>query len=407
MSTHRLSLLSLALLGTGWAAPAAAQLVDADTLPGGTACEATVINNSGTIIGTCNDAGKHYVAFRKLAGQAKAVLPGLAAGKSCSVYDLNNAGASSGSCEDANGEQRAVRWTASGTVQALDPIPGLLGLLADIAADAGRINQNGAIAGTSTSDQGNVSGVVWLAGQTTPQELPMGGLLGIGAVGCAPSDLNDLAAGANGGPVVSGTCDLQQNGTLRAVAVRWKRNGAGNYAITALQPLFPNEGCTTTDINNNGDIVGACSDPNGDTQAVRWLAGGTAPETIETILGAVHSTAASINSQGLVAGTYQTLTGFAHGFLWDPNNDTFEDVPPLPGANSNRAVDLNDNNTIVGTSQTADGHVHAFTWHLDTGTVDLGTLGGFNSGVSDISETGLVVGTSQAADGHIHAFYTE
>ncbi len=66
-------------------------------------------------------------------------------------------GAVSGACEDADGEERPVRWTAAGAVQTLSPLQGLLGLLADVSANAGRINQNGAIAGTSISDTGNVS----------------------------------------------------------------------------------------------------------------------------------------------------------------------------------------------------------------------------------------------------------
>lgn len=407
MRTHHISLLTLAMFAMGWAMPAAAQLVDAGTLSGGTSCSGTVINDSGAIIGTCDDAGGHIVAFRMLAGQPKVVLPGLEPGKPCSVFDLNNAGAVSGSCEDADGEERAVRWTAAGAVQALSPLPGVLGLLADVAASAGRINQNGAIAGTSTSDTGNISGVVWLGGQTIPQELPMGGLLGIGAIGCAPSDLNNRVPGANGGPVVSGTCDLHENGSVRAVAVRWQRNGLGNYFITALDPLYENEGCVTTDINNDGDIVGTCTDLNGDSQAVRWLAGTTEVESIETVLTTTQSTAASINNAGLVAGTYRTDDGFAHAFLWDPDSNELYDVPPLPGGNSSRAIDLNDDNAIIGASQTAEGHVHAFKWQIDTGTADLGTLGGFGSRAADISETGLIVGTSLAEDGHNHAFFTE
>ncbi len=90
--------------------------------------------------------------------------------------------------------------------------------------------------------------LVWLGGQTVSRELPAGGLLGSGVLGCAPSDLNDQVLGA-GGPVVSGTCDVQESGSVHAVAVRWERDGLGNYHATALDPLYENESCTTVDIN--------------------------------------------------------------------------------------------------------------------------------------------------------------
>ncbi len=92
---------------------------------------------------------------------------------------------------------------------------------------------------------------------------------------------------------------------------------------------------------SNGDIAGVCTDPNGDSQAVRWLAGDTEAESIETVLTTSQSTVAAISSQGLIAGTYRTNDGFAHAFLWDPDSNSFEDVPPLSGGHSIRAIDLN------------------------------------------------------------------
>ncbi len=400
-----------ALLAAGLplaAAPAWAQLIDVGTLPGGTTCSGVVVNNGGTVAGTCDDADGHFIAFRRLPGGELEPLASIVPGKSCGVMDMNNADVISGNCEDANGEQRPVRWRADGTMQILTPRPGLLGLFADVAATAGSINQNGAIAGTSSESDGTTHGVVWLGGQTVPQGLPMGGLLGIGAAGCRPVDLNDEVPGANAGPVVAGTCALQDGQTVRAVAVRWQRNAGGAYFITGLGPVNANGNCSAIDINISRQIAGTCTDANGDAQAVLWNAASQVAQSIEGDAGTTQSTAAAINAGGLIAGTYRTADGFGHAFLWNPNNGNFFDIAPLPGGFGSVAVDLNnDNNTVVGQSEVAGGAAHGFRWRLATGTVDLGTLGGFTSRVSDISDNGRIVGTSQVADGHGHAFFTD
>lgn len=401
-----------ALLAAGLplaAAPAYAQLIDVGTLPGGTACSGVAVNNGGTVAGTCDDADGHFIAFRILPAGALEPLASIVSGKSCGVVDMNNADVVSGNCEDADGEQRPVRWLANGTLQILTPRPGLLGLFGDVAASAGAINQNGAITGTSVEGDGTVRGVVWLGGQTVPQELPMGGLLGIGALSCRPVDLNDEGAGANAGPVVAGTCALQDGETVRAVAVRWQRNAGGAYFITGLGPVIANGNCSAVDINVSRKITGTCSDANGDAQAVLWNGASTVAQSIEDDApdGTAQSTAAAINAAGLIAGTYRT-DGFAHAFLWNPNNGNFFDIPPMPGGFGSAAVDLNnDNNTVVGQSQVDGGAEHGFRWRLATGTVDLETLGGFTSRVSDISDNGRIVGTSQFLDGRGHAFFTD
>ncbi len=92
MLTHRISLLALVLLGASWATPRLHSSVDAGTLPGALHAMDLSLTTMATSSVPAMTLADHVVAFRKLAGQSKTLLPGLAAGKSCSAYDLNNGG---------------------------------------------------------------------------------------------------------------------------------------------------------------------------------------------------------------------------------------------------------------------------------------------------------------------------
>lgn len=383
-----------------------AQLTDIGLLPGGANCSGVAVNNAGTVVGVCDDADDHFVAVRKLSGQPIEELDTIAPEKFCRVIDINNSNEISGSCEDSNGEQHPVRWLANGDLEILNPIPGLLGLLGDLVAGGGAINSNGWVVGVSVGEDGELQPVVWSDGNTNPEVLPMGPLLDLGSLGCSPSDLNDQVEAA-GGPVIIGTCSLNQGSVVRSIPVRWQRNGLGIYEITKLDPLVTNGSCGAVDINLDGDVVGNCSDVNGDSHAVVWNAGVTTVESIETDapVGTTQTAAVAINDSGRIAGTFRASDDLAHAFMWNPNSDTFHDIGILPGGFGSVAVDISDSDdTVIGISQTSTGTVHAFRWRLTTGIIDLGTLGGFSSSVSDISDNGLIVGKSQIANGKRRAF---
>jgi probable HAF family extracellular repeat protein len=92
-----------------------------------------------------------------------------------------------------------------------------------------------------------------------------------------------------------------------------------------------------------------------------------------------------------------------------PNLEVLEDrcVPALYAVTdlgTLSASDLNNAGQVVGQAGTTDGFNHAFLW--DNGTmIDLGTLGGTNSGAYGINDLGQVVGAATLpAEASLHAF---
>ena len=67
-------------------------------------------------------------------------------------------------------------------------------------------------------------------------------------------------------------------------------------------------------INNQGQVVGWASLPNGDRHACLWKPDGT-PVDLGT-LGSNYSTAAGIDDQGNIAGTSRLPSDVTHGVLW-------------------------------------------------------------------------------------------
>src|SRR4051794_19100296 len=78
------------------------------------------------------------------------------------------------------------------------------------------------------------------------------------------------------------------------------------------------------------------------------------------------------------------------------------DLGTLGGRNSGAYV-INDRRQVAGVSETHRGTRHAFVWDQGVMT-DLGTLGGSESSVKDINQAGDVVGTSTTATGQTHAY---
>ncbi|MCC6907771.1 MAG: DUF3466 family protein [Phycisphaerales bacterium] len=114
----------------------------------------------------------------------------------------------------------------------------------------------------------------------------------------------------------------------------------------------------------------------------------------------------AINNNGVIAGTtWDAQSNEIRVFVW--RNGVVEYLEPLvPGLDA-RANDINDLDEIAGYSYTALGARHAVKWLADGTPVDLGTLGGEDSGAYGISASGQVVGGADLPVEGSHSFLWE
>jgi len=223
-------------------------------------------------------------------------------------------------------------------------------------ATAYAINNNGVVAGTSATVQGDSRGFVWDGGSL----IELTGL---------PGSLQQYASGINNAGAIVGSA----SGT----AVQW-RNGV---------PEVIGQGDSNAmAINESGQVAGM---QNG--QAFR-TAGGQV-EFLGTLAGGNWAAAYGINTAGEVAGYGQTASGNMIGFV--SSSGQLQTIGTL-GGNSSYAMALNNAGQVVGHSTRANGFLEAFLYYNGSMT-GLGTLGGAGSYGYGINRAGSVVGSSWVA----------
>lgn len=116
------------------------------------------------------------------------------------------------------------------------------------------------------------------------------------------------------------------------------------------------------------------------------------------ISSADSNTAFAINDNNQVVGKC-TLDGANIFFIWQEEKMELIDLPTtaIPKA-------INSDCQICGQYTSIEGFTRGFIFNLETGFIDLGTLGGSNLWVEDMNESGQIVGYSEIAGGLIHAF---
>ena len=176
-----------------------------------------------------------------------------------------------------------------------------------------------------------------------------------------------------------------------------------------------------TAINAFGQIVGSSTIADDSAQrAFLWTPdapNGTTGSWVDLgVLGFEQSTAKGLNDLGQVVGMTQTeVNGQFDGdraFLWTPTtpngtNGTMVSLGVLGSGRSSEATGINNAQQVVGRwywSDDPDQERHAFLWTQADGMIDLGTLGGLESGATAISSDGKVVGYSQDANGRGRVF---
>ena len=398
---------ALSLIGA--ASQAQFALNDIGLLPGGTTCSGVGVNSNGTAVAHCDDSQGRTLTVRKPPGQPFQLMLSVAQ-NTCRAVAINPLNTVSANCVGDRGETVPVRWMNSGNRVLLSPLPGLLGLLPDLSARGGAINDTDWIVGTSMANNGSIRPVVWPPGPANPvnpEMLPVPNLLthGFDAVACRPAGVENTAVASNG-PLIVGNCSVNVNGDEKLKVVRWQRNAGGAYAVTVLD-TFPNidSNCTAVAIADGGAVAGNCTGPSDEPQAVYWAGGGTALTSIAPMIpgGSARSTVSAMLGD-LVVGSFRTSSGFEHAYFWQAPNLSFVDIGVLPGGFNSRATGIFVAGfipAVVGISEVGGGASHAFAW---AGTIyDLGTLGGPNS--KAIATGGpRFIGTSHVANGQEHAF---
>ncbi len=143
-------------------------------------------------------------------------------------------------------------------------------------------------------------------------------------------------------------------------------------------------------INNSGQATGISRNASGQTDVFLWTPG-TGMQDV-----ASDGFNAAINNLGHVAGT--SVVG---AFFWTPSGGL--QTPGLPG--SPNGCCLNNLDQVAGEFNPPPyKNFVAFLWTPGTGTQNLGTLGGNESGAFGISDAGQVVGWSDLSDGSSAAF---
>ena len=185
-----------------------------------------------------------------------------------------------------------------------------LGTLGGIGSEGLAINDSGQVVGWSQTKAGTSDAFLWNGTRMT--------------------DLGPLSQfyphGINDSGQIAGTCN-QSSPCVDS-----------NGAFTTL-PDPPGLTCSgAAAINNNGQVLGSCGDPSGNSHGVVWTNG---TPTVLPTLGGPYFAPTAINNNGDVVGFGQTSTFAQHGFLY--RNGTMTDL-----GNNIFLYAINDSDVMVG-----------------------------------------------------------
>jgi probable HAF family extracellular repeat protein len=268
----------------GVAAPAALQIHDLGTLPGGSFSEANDINNRGWVVGTSGQASGEGLGHAFLWRNGRMLDLGTLGGEFSEALEVNNRGVVVGNSETASGALRPFAWYR-GVMRELN--------VAGINSFATAVNNRGQVTGAATRDPAQEAEAYrWQRGRTTflgtlPAQFPS-------SVG---RDINDR------GQVVGSSMTLSGG----AHAVLWR---AGR--IVDLGTLG-GVASSAEGINNRGWVVGE-SDTGDGPHAFLWRKGQLTD--LGTLLGFGFSSAAAVNDRGVIVGRSLSDTGLGHAVIW-------------------------------------------------------------------------------------------
>ena len=241
-------------------------------------------------------------------------------------------------------------------------------------SSAQAVNDNGLIAGYSTSAAGVMHAVVWNNGQ----------ILDLGPGWATDINGSGKVVGFNAGQ-----------------ALLWSPKSGGGYDPPVDLGTLGGSDADAQAINDSGQITGNTTLASGAAHA--YLRTGTLMSDIHPASGSLAggvSYAWGLNNTGTVVGQWSGATN--QSFVWTSAGGM--QLLATLGGSSGVALDVNDNGQVVGWSEPAPGQLDE-AYIYESGTIRrLGTLGAAGSVAIAINRLGVVVGQASTRRGP-RAFY--
>jgi hypothetical protein len=150
-------------------------------------------------------------------------------------------------------------------------------------------------------------------------------------------------------------------------------------------------------VNDEDVAVGFYTDANGNNRGYEYNIGQSRFSEI-TVPGVTSLTAAAINDRGDVAGAYTAPNGNTDGFLLRHGHLT--DLA-VPGAASTMALGVNNFDEVVGVWADAAGNMHGFTWTAEHGFTTVDDPHGIGTTtINGVNDFGQLVGFYVDANGN-------
>jgi hypothetical protein len=362
-------------------------------------CSATGISDSKQLVGDCapkNGNGPEEAFFYQ-AGTTTALQP-FVAGQSCAAAGIADSGAIAGACNNAAGTSFAMRWNASTLTappQQLAPLPGIAGLLADVASTETGHNQGGAIIGESVSSTGQQTAVVWPANATAAT------IVSSEDDNCVAVDVDNANAST---PNIILDCPNSTGTVTPKIATPTGLLGA--YVATALPLPSTASFCVVQGINEVADqMVGTCVAKAAPylPAVAYWSSSTSTPQLLNVTVGGApaRSSGAFINDSGHIIFNEQTAIGVSNAGWWNPanGNNTYTAITPLTGGVRDAVTGFANNDLAAVTSEDGSENSEAARWTPTGGTVAEGFVnGGEASTATDVNLQGTaIVGDGQGS----------
>jgi uncharacterized membrane protein len=370
----------------------------------------SLVNNNGVAIGTSdkfqtgiNQGRRTFKWSGSGAPFEEMNIPARFAGESNTAwaYAINDSGIAIGAVYNDEYGERPVRWDSSGGVIELQPLETRFN--DDFTwGQPYAINNAGVIAGYSQAWDGGFNidrAVRWSADGTVTE-------LGSISTSINPNrPPRSRAYAMNEGGTAVGYAQFLGGGFSDGGtrAVRWDGSGTAATELGHLGLAGSRTQSEAYDVNESGAAVGFANKDGGIpglARAVRWDANTTAATELGTLGGSGPSRAYAINDGGTAVGVIDAGAA-ARAVRWDASAVAATPLGHLGTDGTTRAYDINNSGIAVGDAQAFVNGVnvggHAVAWLSDTTAIDLNDLidptsGWLLTSAFSISDTNWITG---------------